>query len=356
MATKTATTTNGQSNGQSKDTKQSDMPSAYFQGEQASVDGTKGMALFITPDKDLFAKPGAQQDSWFLTSHLKSDRGTLDLLIHYLHVTPPDGGAGMVGIMASLLDSQTQKYIAEEQDFPGDKCSLSADKFEIISPIASATGTPSSMTFKGKWPTAGIECNVTASQTGPLLANNGAGLFPALGGMTYHYALPTMSTTGTVSFGGKSYDINGPSWLDRQWGVTPRFFVKATKKWVWFSVSLDNGDRISFWEMIEADRKHTFATLVHPNGAHEVAAVEPLVDNASRPWKSAQTGNVYPTSWDVKIPQWDGHLTITPKVLEQEFISPSGAHKYEGASPVTGTLHGKSVTGFAVIELVGDWK
>ena len=45
------------------------MPTPDVQGEVAPED-PKPLALFIATGKDLAAKPGSQQDSWFLTSHL----------------------------------------------------------------------------------------------------------------------------------------------------------------------------------------------------------------------------------------------------------------------------------------------
>lgn len=329
--------------------------SAELQGEVASQEGN-GANLFVSIDKDLVAKPGTNLDSWFLVGNLESVRGTMYLLIHYLHVTPPTGGDGLMAVMVSLLDPQTNKYIAQEQDFPGDKCSFATEKFDVITPIASASGTASAMNFKGNWSKAGIEVDITARQTGPLLPNLGSGLFPALGGITYHYALPTMSATGTVSIDGERYDVTGDAWLDRQWGVTPRFFDTESKKWVWFGIILDNGDRLSVWEFIEAGRPvHSWATVVRPNGGVEVVACEPLTANASKPWKSPETGHVYPINWDIRIPQLDGHLIIRPDVVEQEFVSPAGMHKYEGFSGITGTLRGKPVTGRVVIEMVADW-
>ena len=331
-----------------------EMPSAEFQGEAASQEGN-GAYLFVSADKDLVAKPGADQDSWFLVGNLESDRGTIYLLVHFLHVMQPNG-EDLMAVMVSLLDPQTHKYIAEEQDFPGDQCSLNLEKFEVISPIASASGTTSAMNFKGNWSKAGIEVDINAQQTGPLLPNLGNGLFPALGGITYHYALPTMSASGTVSIGGEKYDVTGGAWLDRQWGATPRFFASVPKKWVWFGILLDNGDRLSVWEFIEAGHPvHSWATVVRPDGGVDVVTCKPMTANASKLWKSPETDHVYPINWDIQIPQLDGHFTIKPDVVEQEFVSPSGMHKYEGFSAISGTLRGKPVTGRVIIELVGDW-
>jgi hypothetical protein len=45
--------------------------------------------LFVAADPDLVAKEGVAQDSWFVISHLNSGSNRLDLLIHYIRLTPP---------------------------------------------------------------------------------------------------------------------------------------------------------------------------------------------------------------------------------------------------------------------------
>ena len=330
-------------------------PSAEIQGEVATRVGN-GPPLFVSADCDLAAKPGSHLDSWFLIANLESTRGTMYVLVHYLHVSPQGGAPDLVAAMVSLLDPKTNRYLAEEQDFPGQVCSFDPEKFAVVTPIASASGTTDAMNFKGSWPAAGVAVDLTASQTGPMLPNMGAGLFPVLKGMTYHYALPTMSAAGTVTLDGTAYEVKGAAWLDRQWGVAPGFFTKGAKKWVWFGIMLENGERLSVWEFAEADRPvRSWATVVRPSGGVDVVACEPMAARATKPWKSPQTGHVYPIRWSVTIPQLDADFTIEPDVVEQEFVSPAGMHKYEGFSPVVGTWRGQPASGRVVIEMVGDW-
>ena len=329
------------------------MPTPAVQGDAASLDAT-GVPLFVSPEKDLFAKPGSDQDSWFWVANLNSSRGTLNVLVHFLAV----GAAsehGMLLVMVSVLDPQTSKYVSEEQDFPIAQCSLAADTFEVISPIARATGEGTTSHVTGTWDAAGVSLDLTFTKEGPLLANVANGLFPLLGDISYHYAFPTMNATGTITLEGETYDVSGPSWLDRQWGMSPRFFTDTPKKWIWFGIMLDNGDRLSVWDIVENGRQHSFVTVVHPDGGHEVVAVGPTEATASKPWTSPQTGHTYPTVWDVRIPQLDSQLTLAVEVVGQEFVSPSGGHKYEASTHVVGTMHGKPVTGTVMIELVGDW-
>ena len=70
----------------------------------AASGSSKGAPLFVAADLDLVAKTGVQMDSWFFVSHLTSGSDRLDLLIHYMRLTPPQGNP-VVQAMASVLDS-----------------------------------------------------------------------------------------------------------------------------------------------------------------------------------------------------------------------------------------------------------
>lgn len=124
---------------------------------------------------------------------------------------------------------------------------------------------------------------------------------------------------------------------------------------VWLGLLLDDGTCISLWDIIEQDRRHRFATILSPSGAHEVVTVEPTVERSSKPWKSAKTERVYPTRWEIVMPQIDGKLIVEADLAEQEFVSPIGAHRYEAAASVSGSLRGKPVKGYGTIELRGKW-
>jgi len=137
------------------------------------------------------------------------------------------------------------------------------------------------------------------------------GLLPFYGDINYEYALPNMKTAGSVVVDGKRYQVDGVSWFDRQWGqMAPSFW--AHKQWSWMGISLDNGDRISLWDIIDGDKEHAFATLLHPDGRHEIVDVEPLAQGATSIWTSAASGHRYPTDWVVSIPTLKARLRVEP--------------------------------------------
>ena len=68
----------------------------------AASGSSKGAPLFVTADPDLVAKEGVAQDSWFVVSHLTSGSDRLDLLVHYIRLTPPQGGPVIQAIVSQV--------------------------------------------------------------------------------------------------------------------------------------------------------------------------------------------------------------------------------------------------------------
>jgi len=317
----------------------------------AASGSSKGAPLFVAADPDLVAKEGVAQDSWFVISHLTSGSNRLDLLVHYIRLTPPKADP-IIQAMVSVLDPVSGTSIAEEKDYKASETTFSTSSFDVQTPAGGMSGHASAMHVTGRFQR--INVDLTLAHQGPLLANLGTGILPFYGEINYEYALPNMKTVGSVVVDGKRYQVEGVSWFDRQWGqMAPSFWEHM--QWSWMGISLDNGDHISLWDIIDGDKEHAFATLLHPDGRHEIVDVDPLAQGATSIWTSAASGHRYPTDWVVSIPALKARLRVEPLVREQEMVSPIGIHKYEGASKVAGEMQGEPVTGHAVVELVGDW-
>src|SRR5260221_1405435 len=271
----------------------------------AGSGSTKGAPLFVAADPDLVATERVAQDSWFVVSHLTSGSNRLDLLVHYIRLTPPQGGP-VIQAIVSVLDPVSGRSLAEEKDYKASETTFSKASLDVQPPSGGLSGRASGMHLTGQF--SRIKVDLTLTKQGPLLANLGAGLLPFYGDINYEYAL-SMKTTGSVVVDGKPYQVAGVSWFDRQWGqMAPSFW--AHMQWSWMGISLDNGDRISLWDIIDGDKEHAFATVVHPDGRHEIVDVEPLAEGATTIWKSAATGHHYPTHWGVSIPMLKARLRV----------------------------------------------
>ncbi len=324
------------------------MISPAAQAAEASG-SSKGAPLFVAANLDLVAKTGVEMDSWFFVSHLTSGGDRLDLLVHYMRLTPKEGEP-VVQAMASVLDPSGE-FVVEERNYRASETTLSTASLNVQTPSGGVTGHTSAMHVTACFQR--ININLTLAHQGPLLADLGTGIVPFYGDINYEYALPNMATSGSVMVDGKSYQVAGTSWFDRQWGRMGPSFLH--KKWTWMGICLDNGIRISLSDIFEGDQEHAFATALHPDGRHEIVDVEPLAEGSTSIWNSAATGRRYPTKWVVSIPMLKARLCVEPFAREQEVVSPIGEHKYEGASSVVGHIEDKPVRGHAIVELVGDW-
>lgn len=114
------------------------------------------------------------------------------------------------------------------------------------------------------------------------------------------------------------------------------------------------GDRINLWDLFAEGSEFSYATVLHPDGTHEIVAVNPLADGTSDFWTSPTTGKRYGTRWTVNIPALDASLTVVAEPQGQEIQADGGI--FEGASSVTGWYRGNPVTGQAYVEQLGNWR
>jgi predicted secreted hydrolase len=72
-------------------------------------------------------------------------------------------------------------------------------------------------------------------------------------------------------------------------------------------------------------------------------------------WKSEQSGAIYPSQWNLKIPKLKLKLAIKAAVPDQEMRTPetTGVTYWEGSVFVEGFQNGQSVSGKGYAELKG---
>src|ERR1700719_4067795 len=131
---------------------------------------SKGAPLFVAANLDLVAKTGVDIDSWFVASHLSSGSDRLDLLVHYMRLTPPQHDPVVMAI-ASVLDSVSGKSVAEEKDYKASETTLSTPSLYVQTPVGGLIGDASAMHATARLQ--GINIDLIHAHQGPLLANLG---------------------------------------------------------------------------------------------------------------------------------------------------------------------------------------
>jgi predicted secreted hydrolase len=323
-----------------------------------------GMPRFVDHERDMALHLGLHTDSNFVTTNMKGDDGReFNFIIHHLCVNPkkdPEQYPLILSIV-SLTDRTNRWYTQNETVYTADQFSVSTERLDIKTPISSISGTLDKMALKADLPDGKGKIDVTLERTGPVLDNCALGYFPFLNNevVVWQYALPYLKATGTLTLDNKTTKISGDAWLDRQWNDMSQDFFDKKFKWKWMNLNLDNGYKISVWDMVvHGKNENAWATVLSPKGVHTVVDVVPLSKWESDPWVSPVTNQKYPTRYVVEIPDLETKINV--KVYDgmpgQEIVSPSGDDKYEAHSTFEGTFMGKKVKGFNCVELVGNYR
>lgn len=317
--------------------------------------GTAGVGPFVNVQNDLPRRTSSPTNSWWYSGYFMSQGQKISYLYHLLLAPTPTGA--MLAQSLQIANSTTGAHYSDSQLYPMNQVTLSETELNIVTPTSSLKGTFDDMHLVANTPAGKVDLHLRAAS--PAIFNGGPGFFPWLGRPIYEYGVPSMATTGSVTFDNKTHSVRGGStWFDRQWGTgggggSPP--SSDTLKWCWFGINLSNGEALSVWSFHDQaiGKERQFATVLHTDGSQSVVAVEAT---ANTKWQSPATNKTYPISWSLRIPQFNTQLTITATPENQEIVAPIlGGSFYEGVSNVTGTYKGRPAAGVARMELVGTW-
>lgn len=317
----------------------------------AQADGR--VPAMVDPAADLLAQePGTERgwfDSIYFTSELEADGRNIGVLLHTMTMPRVFGPV----VIFSVTDETTGLYKNHMTQISPDEYSWGKTEFSITAPGLKWTGDEEKMSVSFDAPWGAIDLVLEAR--GPALVYGGTGVFPLLGETNYEFALPNMATAGNLTIEGETWQVEGRSWLDRQWGtITPR----PGLRWTWMNLIMPDGEVVAIWNALDAEAEDSWATIMRADGSHEVVAVEPLAGGAGSHWTSEQTGQRYPTAWRVRIPAVDADLTVNITGVDgQESFLPGGhMARLEATAAFSGRYRGEAVNGRNYVEMIGDWE
>jgi predicted secreted hydrolase len=164
---------------------------------------------------------------------------------------------------------------------------------------------------------------------------------------TYYYSLTNLKTKGKIKIKNKWIDINGKSWMDRQW-ANESF---SEDKWVWFSIQLNNKTEMVCFIYGDKEIKTYLASISYPDNKQEHFKEFEIIPLGME-WTSPKTKAVYPLKWRIKAPSRDIDLEVVPLIKEQEMLFGS-INYWEGPIKINGLFNHKKVKGVGFMELVG---
>ena len=328
--------------------------------------GSKKLSIphLIDAERDLAFKPDMGTNSFFAIADVETEEGRkFNILIHQLEVPAPAGVPRKFLSIFNVFDIDNGTFKSDEIIHSEEEVKYETDSMFIEMPNSKISGDLHAIKASANFDWGSVELDMQFP--GEVIYNGGTGVFDFVGNIpTGQYSVTKGLGSGTLNFNGETHKVFGKTWYDRQWFWRHDFFGNKEKPmkgtfqeqnmyWTWMNLTLDNGDVLGLWDIYLYGKLSSWVTMAEPDGSHIVANVEPLAESASEFWISPM-GQRYPTNWVIKIPELEAELIVRAIKKEQEVPSDI-LPKYEGLCNITGTFRGKPVTGYNLVEMVGNW-
>ncbi|MCQ8105871.1 carotenoid 1,2-hydratase [Methylomonas sp. SURF-2] len=192
-----------------------------------------------------------------------------------------------------------------------------------------------------------LDIELIASQP-PALHYGGDAHPYRFGGYTYYYSRPKMTTRGTLTIAGETFELSGNSWFDRQYG---ELYQAIQQGWQWFAIELDDNRQIMLFDFKGNDSEvEKSGSITDANGLTTTLAAHEFQVTVLDQWISPSTGCSYPSGWEIEVR--GEKFSVQPLLKDQELHAQHklwiGPVYWEGACGVSGTVNGQ-----AYVELNG---
>jgi len=179
-------------------------------------------------------------------------------------------------------------------------------------------------------------------------------------GESWYYSLTNLEVLGELTYGGKTFGIEGVAWMDHQWGpflISPVEGNRLFETYEWFCVHLDNNVEMMISNTYDRayilntkDPRYGGIQMIDAEGKSTGTLERSFVRN--RYWQDPSTGHYMSMGWTVDVPKWDLHLEMTPEFEHQMVDFAAGGSFWEGSIKVAGKYQGIAVKGHSFGELM----
>ncbi|MFW5947198.1 MAG: lipocalin-like domain-containing protein, partial [Gemmatimonadota bacterium] len=148
----------------------------------------------------------------------------------------------------------------------------------------------------------GVALDLTLRAVKPVVLQGDGGLSrkgPEPGNASYYYSITRLATAGTVKVDGRTYEVDGLSWLDREWGTSA--LSPGLAGWDWFAIQLRDTTELMVYRLRDDDggtSPFSAGTFVRRDGSVVRLGADDFVLEATGSWSSPRGGR-YPSGWRV---------------------------------------------------------
>lgn len=165
---------------------------------------------------------------------------------------------------------------------------------------------------------------------------------------SYYYSQPFIEVHGELQLDGESIAVSGQAWFDHEW--TSQLIDQQSAGWDWFSIHLDNGDKLMAFVMrLNGKPDYQTGTYIYANGTSKPLSKQQIsLTKLNSETIDSKIGvqKIFPSEWEISIPELD--VKLKTKVSKRDQFNPSRFSYYEGSINVSGTH-----SGIGFMELTG---
>ena len=172
------------------------------------------------------------------------------------------------------------------------------------------------------------------------------------GNASYYYSLTRLPTRGRVRLDGREIEVEGTTWLDREWSTSA--LEPGVVGWDWLALELSDGTDVMVYRLRRSDgsaSRFSSGTVAFAGGERLTLTSDAVQLSTESAWRSPRTGVTYPSTWSLSVAAAELDLRVVPLVAAQEHAATFAY--WEGAASVEGTRAGLPVSGTAYVELTG---
>jgi len=257
--------------------------------------------------------PGFRIEWWYVTANLKDDQGhdfgvqwTLFRNALKAEAEQPGWSNQTIWMGHAAVTSASQHYAAERYARGGvEQAGVNTTPFKAwiddwsFDSLSTVQSPLAKMQLQARGPQFSYQLQLTSSRPLVLQGEHGFSQKSEQGQASYYYSQPFFQARGSLEIDGKTYQVSGPAWLDREWSSQP--LTANQTGWDWFSVHLDSGEQLMLYRMRQKDGEpYLTGTWIGVDGQTQLlkGAEIQLTPQAS----SDVAGRKMPTRWSVKIP------------------------------------------------------
>ena len=175
------------------------------------------------------------------------------------------------------------------------------------------------------------------------------------GDASHYFSLTRLQTKGSIQVNGKSFQVEGTSWMDHEF-FTGSMAADETG-WDWLSIQLQDGTELMLYRLRHRDGSidpYSSGSYVDAKGNTKHLGVQDFAMTPGKDiWTSAETKASYPLAWHISVPNLKVELDITTPLRNQELTASFGPSYWEGTIDATGTRSGAPLHGAGYLEMTG---